>query len=134
MGFMVWPLTVRGVTWEGSRLSLWSPSSSTMSVPATEMSAPESGRALTVAEPFGLAMCTSMVGADSMCRAPWAFPVALGLVREVATDTALVDGPASLEGVAVGSVGLRDLQVTNLVACVTDKAECRALLAATWME
>ena len=107
MGFMVWPLTVRGVTWEGSRLSLWSPSSSTMSVPATEMSAPESGRALTVAAPFGLAMCTSMVGADSMCRASWAFPVALGLVREVATDTALVDGPASLEGV---SVGLRDLQ------------------------
>ena len=58
--------------------------SSTMSVPATEMSAPESGRPLTVAEPFGLAMCTSMVGADSMCRAPWAFSVALGLVREVA--------------------------------------------------
>ena len=32
MGFIVWPLTVRGVTREGSRLSLWSPSSSTISV------------------------------------------------------------------------------------------------------
>ena len=66
MGFMVWPLTVHGVTREGSKLSLWSPSSSTVSVPATEMSAPESGRGLTVAEPFGLAMCTSMVGDDGV--------------------------------------------------------------------
>ena len=80
MGFIVWPPTVRGVTREGSWLSLWSPSSSTMSVPAMEMSAPGSGRALMVAEPFGLAMCTLMVGADSMCRdtgvfcSTWASP------------------------------------------------------------
>ena len=80
-----------------------------MSVPATEMSAPESGRALTVAEPFGLAMCTAMVGAGSMCVVPWR-SLALGLVWDVAMDTALAVGPVVCEGVVEGSTGLRDLQ------------------------
>ena len=66
-GAIFWLLTVWGVTCDGRRLSLWSPSSSTMSVPAIEISAPESGRALTVAEPLGFDTCTMIFGAGSMC-------------------------------------------------------------------
>ena len=52
IGVILWPLTVRGVTREGSRLSLWSARWLSLwsarrviiRVPATDMSAPESGR------------------------------------------------------------------------------------------
>ena len=67
IGAIFWPLTVRGVTCEGSRLSVWSPSSCMISVPATEISAPESGRALIVAEPLGFDTRTAILGAGSMC-------------------------------------------------------------------
>ena len=87
IGAIFWPLTVLGVTREGSRLSVWSPSSCTMSVPATEISAPESGRALTVAEPLGFDTRTAILGAESMCwgRAVEALTV---LGTGVGTDTA----------------------------------------------
>ena len=52
MGLMVVPLTARGVTTDGMRLSGCSWSCCKKAVPATQMSAPESGRACTIACPF----------------------------------------------------------------------------------
>ena len=54
MGYILCPLTVRGVTGEGRRLSLWSPSCFITFSPATETSAPESGRAVSRADPLGV--------------------------------------------------------------------------------
>ena len=65
MGFMVVPLTARGVMVDGMRLSGCSWSCCRRAVPATQMSAPESGRASTVAFPLRDDMWTLMVGAGS---------------------------------------------------------------------
>ena len=66
MGFMVVPLTARGVVVDGRRLSGCSWSCCRRAVPATQMSVPESGRASTVAFPLRDDMWTLMVvGAGS---------------------------------------------------------------------
>ena len=51
-------------------------------VPATQMSAPESGRACTVACPFREDMCTLIVGADSNFSGGKSFAVAMNGVVE----------------------------------------------------
>ena len=66
MGLSVVPLTARGVMANDRRLSvcfLWS--WCRRAVPATQMSAPESGSTCTVACPFREDMCTLIVGAGS---------------------------------------------------------------------
>ena len=67
MGLSLCPLTVRGVMCDGKRLSLWSPSL-IMSTPVTETSAPESGRAVSRADPLGVEKYALMVGAGSTFR------------------------------------------------------------------
>ena len=64
MGLMVVPLTARGMMVDGRRLGCsWSCCRRTL--PATQMSAPESGRACTVACPLREDMWTLTVGAGS---------------------------------------------------------------------
>ena len=58
MGLMVVPLTARGVVVDGRRLSGCPWSCCSRVVPPTQMSAPESGRASTVACPLREDMCT----------------------------------------------------------------------------
>ena len=65
MGLSVAPLTARGVMADDRRLSGCSWSWCRRAVPATQMSAPESGRTCTVACPFREDMCTLIVGAGS---------------------------------------------------------------------
>ena len=82
IGFMMVPLTVRGVMTDGRRLSGCSWSCCKRAVPATQMSAPESGRACTVACPFREDMCTLIVGADSNFSGGKSFAVAMNSVVE----------------------------------------------------
>lgn len=51
-GEILCPLTVRGATLDGSKLLLWSPRAVTRLGPATERSAPESGSAVSFADPL----------------------------------------------------------------------------------
>ena len=68
MGLIVVPLTARGVMARGRRLSGCSWSCCKKAVPATQMSAPELGRAYTIACPFRDNTWTSIVGAGSRRR------------------------------------------------------------------
>ena len=65
MGLMVVPLIARGVMTDGRRLSGCSWSCCKKAVPATQRSAPESGRACIVACLFRDDMWTPIVGAGS---------------------------------------------------------------------
>ena len=68
MGLSVLPLTAQGVMVDGRRLCgcLWSWCQT--AVPATQISAPESGRTFTIACLFREDMCTLIVGAGSKDR------------------------------------------------------------------
>ena len=65
MGVMVVPLRARGETLEGRRLSGCSLRFCSIEGPATDISAPESGRAGIVTLPFSEATWTIIVGAGS---------------------------------------------------------------------
>jgi len=72
MGCILWPLTARGVTLEGSRLYLCLPKCFMAYVPATEMSAPRLGRVFRTALPLRDEMWTLIVGLVRCagCRRP----------------------------------------------------------------
>ena len=65
-GFIVVPFAALGVIPEGRRLSMWSPRRRITSVPAAEMSAPESGSTSTLADPLSEETWTGIVGAGSV--------------------------------------------------------------------
>ena len=66
-GCIVDPLTALGTMGDGMRLSGCSFSCWSKEGPAMEMSAPESGSAVTIASPLRADMCAVMVGAGSIC-------------------------------------------------------------------
>lgn len=65
IGVIVMPFTARGVTSEGSKLSWSSDRLERKANPATDTSAPESGKACTREVPFNEDMRIGMVGAGS---------------------------------------------------------------------
>lgn len=103
-GEILCPLTVRGATLDGSKLLLWSPNAVTKLGPATERSAPESGSAVSFADPLRDEKWAWIVGAG----------VTLGsrdakdLVCQRRMLTAFAE--ASVGGSSGVPVGLRDLQ------------------------
>ena len=105
MGYILCPLTVRGVTCDGRRLSLWSLSCSITFSPATETSAPESGRAVSRADPLGVERWALIVGAGSNV-----IPFTVKDVSEGVVDacTAFVEG-STVGWAGLGAAGLRDL-------------------------
>lgn len=94
IGCILVPFTVRGVTVDGSKLSLCSPRWVRAVSPATERSAPESGSVSISALPFRDDMCTRTVGADSMSSEFLTFDVLTRGVSlsVVGTESALVEG------------------------------------------
>ena len=66
-GCIVEPLTALGTMGDGMRLSGCSFSCWSREGPAMEISAPESGSAVTTASPLRADMCGVMVGAGSIC-------------------------------------------------------------------
>ena len=104
MGLILCPLTVRGVMNDGNRLSLWSSSCLLILTPATNTSAPELGRAVSRADPFGVEKWALMVGAGSTLR-----PFTMNGESEGVgwTSSAIVAGSGLYR--AVLAVYLRDL-------------------------
>ena len=90
MGRMLVPFTARGVTEDGGMLSGCSLSCSRRILPATHMSAPESGSTWTVASPLREAMCTEIVGAGRKDDEGWSFTDAMRSVAETARDPGAV--------------------------------------------
>ena len=110
MGFMVVPLTARGVMVDGRRLSGCSWSCCRMAVPATQMSAPESGRASTVAFPLRDDMWTLMVGAGSKVSGGRSLVDAMSGVAEMARVPSGVTVGGFCGWVGGGGGSLRPLQ------------------------
>jgi len=65
MGVILWPLAVCGDILDGRRFSWCSSNDARSCGPATEMSAPESGRTDVTVEPFTVLMCILILGAGS---------------------------------------------------------------------
>ena len=82
MGCISAPLVAWGVVCDGARVILCSPSFLKISVPAADMAAPESGRALTSVDPLGEKMCTVTIGAGLIMVATLTLDVlTLGVYR-----------------------------------------------------
>ena len=90
MGCMLVPFTARGVTEDDGMLSGCSLSCSRRVLPATHMSAPESGSTRTVAAPLREVMCTEIVAAGRKCDEGWSFADAMRGAVETARDPGMV--------------------------------------------
>ena len=96
-GFMVVPLTARGVMVDGRRLAGCSLSWWSKVVPPTQMSAPESGRASTMACPFSDDIWILIVGAGSKLRERSFEEASRGVA-----ETVCAPGGGGSDGVGVG--------------------------------